>query len=596
MRCVLALIGSISTLFWAGAARGDVPTAAELLPASTIAVLHVESASKIVQWAEEHPARSRIEQLPQVIAGKKSQQYQAFAGGVVLFEASMQMRWQQVLEGVSENGLTIGLDPETDGVVLLSHGSTDVAAKLFQTLTSTAKIVGNQNAKIEQSAYQGYPVLSIDQAKIAQLNDWIVVTNKPKLGKQVVDRYHALTNGSTDLTESTELPASTEFPMGLANVENYRVASESQSSSTWMFIDVDRIRKSGAAPELYSGRTENILAEALVGGLFSILQETPYATAGLTLDESAVDLSIELPTQPVWIEPRKYSFADTPESAPPHLDASDRLLSFTAYRDLSEMWLRSGDYLTEKAADELAVADATLSTFFAGRDFGIDILGAFEPGVQFIASRQAFPTGRPQPAIKLPQFALQFTMKDPEFMRGEIRRVFISLFGFLNVIGAMEKQPQLDFAMDSLEGDVELVSTYYLPPSEDETLPGRSFDQAPINYNFSPTVAFRDDKMIVASTRQLATELATGPDDTAPNTAINSQLILDAQVGKELLVDNRDQLIAQNMLENGHSSEAAEAEIGLLLDLVALLRESSLTIEASSEDATIIKLHLGIAP
>ncbi|HBE72319.1 MAG TPA: hypothetical protein DDW52_29645, partial [Planctomycetaceae bacterium] len=545
---------------------------------------HVASPSQIAQWAEEHPARERIEQLPQVIAGKKSKQYQAFSGGVALFEASMQMRWQEVLDAVSANGLTVGLDPDTDGVALLSRGDSGVVSKLFQTLASTAKVLGNQNAEIDQSEYLNYPVLAINQVKVAQLDDWIVVTNKPQLGKQIVDRYHAIANGST-------APGSR-----LGDVENYRLAKQSHSSSNnWLFMDIERIRQSGAAPELYSGRTENILAEALVGGLFSVLQETPYATAKLKFDETAIDLSVTLPTQPEWLQSRAYSFAGGDHTAPTHLDAKNRLASFTAYRDLSEMWLRAGDYLTDKAADELAVADATLSTFFAGRDFGVDILGAFEPGVQLIASRQAFPSSSPQPAIKLPQFALQFTMKNPDFMRGEMRRVFISLFGFLNVIGAMEKQPQLDFAMETFEGDVELISTYYLPPSQDETLPGRSFAEAPINYNFTPTIAFRDDKLIVSSTRQLATELATTPNEQSSGSAVNAQLVLNTEVGREILEDNRNQLVTQNMLENGHSSEAAEAEIGLLLSLVELFRESSLTVEAPHKNATVIELHLGVA-
>ena len=77
-----------------------------------------------------------------------------------------------------------------------------------------------------------------------------------------------------------------------------------------------------------------------------------------------------------WVgEERAYFFGEDGMATvtnPPQVDG--QLFSISAFRGLSEMWLRADDLLTEKGSDELAQANSQLSLFFAGRDFGMDIL------------------------------------------------------------------------------------------------------------------------------------------------------------------------------------------------------------------------------
>ncbi len=52
------------------------------------------------------------------------------------------------------------------------------------------------------------------------------------------------------------------------------------------------------------------------------------------------------------------------------------------------MWLRAGDLFDEGMNEKLAQADSQLATLFSGKDFGEDILSAFAPQVQFLATRR----------------------------------------------------------------------------------------------------------------------------------------------------------------------------------------------------------------
>jgi hypothetical protein len=242
------------------------------------------------------------------------------------------------------------------------------------------------------------------------------------------------------------------------------------------------------------------------------------------------------------------------------------------------MWLRAGDLFDEKINDGFAQADANLTTFFAGKDFGEDILGSLTPQVGFVASRQDFTDILPQPAIKLPSFALVMELREPEEMTRELRRTFQSMIGFFNVLGAMEGRPQLEMEMDKLDDGSELITTVYIPEEDD-----RESTSADIIFNFSPSVGFSGKRFVVASTGQLARELTAAAVPERAATDSNTDVSLQGDILQQILNDNREQLIAQNMLGEGHSREEAEAAIGLLLEAVGYLKDASLQLVPTAE-------------
>ena len=231
--------------------------------------------------------------------------------------------------------------------------------------------------------------------------------------------------------------------------------------------------------------------------------------------------------------------------------------------------------LVERSVDQLAQADSNLSTLFAGKDFGEEILGEVHPEIQVVVARQLFADKTPKPAIKLPAFAAVFRLKDPETVGPDFRRTYQSLIGFLNVIGAMNGQPQLDLDMDK-EDNYQIVSANYLP--EKDASPGG----LKIHYNFSPSVAFVGEHFIVSSTKALARELAVAVSkENKPNSDVNSFVQVNVGGVSAILADNRGQLVAQNMLSEGHSKEEAERAIGDLFALLEAVEDASIDLAAS---------------
>ncbi len=268
------------------------------------------------------------------------------------------------------------------------------------------------------------------------------------------------------------------------------------------------------------------------------------------------------------------------------------LVSLTTYRDLSQFWAAAPDLFDDATQAKFEQADSQLAPLFSGRDFARDFLGSFAADIQLVATRQHFDGGKqPSPDIKLPAFALVFRLNAPEKVRRSLKASFQSIVGFANVAGSQFGQPQLELE-SAKQGDTELVTATYLPPDD-----GDAKQAGKINYNFSPAMALIADRFILASTQSLARELAelvpkesSSAQDTTGRTT-NTRIVSDLRVAKDVLSDNRPQLIAQNMLEKGHDREQAEREIGILLELLGYLRGAALEL---SSDQQAIRLDLGI--
>ncbi len=542
--------------------------AAQLLPDSTVIYAEIADPKAALATLLNHPLRQRIEALDAVEQAKKQDQYQQFQAVLAVVEAQMGLKWHEAVEQVASGGFYLAVDGATEGVALIMHGDEEVTDKVLNTLIrltrEDAQRKGNDDP-IKQAEYRGITAYRAGEARLARSGSWLLASNKDDLAKQLAD---AILDGRSN---------------PLANKDSFqqaRAARQGQPTG-WMYLDINALREANVADELYAERTDNPGAELIFGGISSNLAKTPYATVSLYISAESTRLVLAAPHDASWVsEARSHFFGpDGKGSAPPAPQVPNALFSLTTYRDISHMWLYAGDLFDENINDELAQADSNLSTLFSGKNFGEDVLGAITPQIQFVASRQDFGDRVPQPTIKLPSFAAVFELKDPEKTRDEFRRTFQSLIGFLNVVGAMNGQPQLDMETTN-NGDITLVTASFVPePKERESKAAR------INYNFTPSVAFVGPRLILSSTRELAEQLSSSSSAVGQDSAYNTQLELHADVLAEVLNDNRESLIAQNMFENGHGREEAVAQIDILFEVIRAFRGASMSL--STQDGQL---------
>lgn len=552
-------------------------TAAEILPASTVGYLEISDPKQLIGVILDHPLRKRVEDLAEYKKALDSKEGQQLRTGIVFAEFQLGMELRPALEKLTGGGIYLAGDPKSNGIALLVKSSD--AALLEKLLDTALKLARDAAANqgggdpIKSVEYRGVKAYQAGEARFAIIGSWLVATNKDELGKQMFDNY---------LDGGASLAADAQFQAARKNI--------SGKPTAWGYLSLAPLRNAGVAKELYKEKSDNPALEVLFGGLLSNLKQTPFATVSLYVETEQVRLVAQTPHDPSWVaKPREFYFGPGNKGAAPEpLTPKQTILSIGTYRDFAGLWLSKSDLFDENVIAGFAQADNTLSTLLQGRDFGRDILGAFRPEMQLVVARQDYKgLETPEPDIKLPAGALIVQFKEAEKMQPQLKLLFKSLVGFINVASAQQGQPPLDFN-DEKHGDGSMVVTKYLA---DKSTDGK------INYNLSPTIGFVKDRFIISSTSNLAGELidlaaAAKPTAVAENQPRdNTRATISVAPLRAVLEDNRKHLVAQNQLEKGHSKEAAENEIGGLLAILSAVKDATLRLGG---DGKSLSFELGL--
>lgn len=565
---VLGIIFSFSApQGWASSVHAQSLDITEILPASTVVFLEgappdLVLATPFVQRVVASEAFQETLRDPQVLPS---------IAGLALTELALGETTVNLVSSLARQGWFFAIDAETQGMVMLARAEdqASLSRRIARVTTLVRQQLAGNGSSFEENDYRGWKVFKTDQGVIAHRDEWLMIANQKVLAKQIAD---AMIDGN---------------PASLASTPSFQRAMQGEQSRidvaagkvAWLYVDVEKIRSAGVAAELFRGRADNPLAELLFGGVLTTLKHTPLLRAVGAIENESLRLVIDAPHDPSWVgEEREFFFGPQGKgSAFPPLAAAQPLLSASVYRDLSAMWLHAGDLFDEQVNEQLSLSESNLTTLFSGRDFGEEILGAVQPEIRLVVSKQNFTTGGPQPAIKLPQFAIVAQLREPETMQRELRRSFQSLIGFLNVVGAMDGQPPLDLESEKEEGVSLTFGTYAIDRDE------KKIDQLPLQFNFSPTLAFRDQWMILSSTTGLARELIAV--DLNPQEALlsNTAVQIEGEAIVELLEENRQQIIAGNMISKGHTAEEAERELAGLLTWLRLVDQLTLDYRVGSQ-------------
>jgi hypothetical protein len=598
---VLAAVVVLTTR-WAALAADDPAaaqkaaadrSAAEMLPSTTLFYAEVERPAEVIRLVLDHPLRQRLEQSPEYRKAFDTPQFKEFQTVVEAVENRSGVKWRDALEATTGGGFVVAVDAITQGVVVLAK-STDprttetVRDALFSLAREDAKNKGNADP-IETRQYRGLTAYKAGDSVIANVGPWLIISNKQNLSKAVADRILDSGAGGT-LAQDDDFVAARKL-------ERDKPAAD--RGSAWAFLRLAPVRMVAASNPVFdkTAKSDNPVAELLIGGLAGSPRRAPYLAGSLRLHEQGVKLTVTSPHDRSWIPAgREFFFAPPGQGggADKPLKPKGTLLSITTYRDLAAWWEAGPDTYTEGVAAKMAQADSGLSNFLGGKSFGTDVLGSFAPQMQLVVAAQDYAAaGVPAPSIRLPAGALVFRLRDKEAAKADVKKhfrvAFQSIVALANLDGASKGRPLLEMKNER-RGGAEILYATYEAPSEDaapEAAKPEAADKKPVAdaktssdpkgagkdvyYNFSPSLVISKDRLMLCSTRQIADELAdlASTETGTPERLMQNTLIeVSPQPIAELLRANREQLVAQNMLEKGHDRTQAEKEIDVFVALV----------------------------
>ncbi len=561
-------------------AGADEPVVRKMLPSTTAIYVEVKSLESVLEHPlsktlQDSTAFKKLWRLPEVMK---------LRGGLVLFEFAIGDKVDSLAKNLTANGFHFAVDKTTEGAVLLAcTESQEWTDEYLQKLVKLARADANsknQSDPIQEFEYRGIRCYEFQKVIVGSIGSILLVTNKNELGKSIIDRH-------LDSTDDHLLGNSLFQRAWMSNAQHE--LKNSEESFVKAFIDLDTLRNAGVAKDLLMGKSWDFAGELILGGVLASIQKTSFAAGELFLAENKLSMQLRIPHSREWTEKSRTFFVGPMGNghASSLIDSSGWMASLIAYRNLTELWLRAGDLFNEKVNDQLAQADNTLTTLFSGKDFGTDILGAIEPQIQLLVTEQKFEPSN-APAIQLPSFGLVAKLKDP-LMKNELKRTFQSFIGFLNVTGAMQGNPQLDLDSESIDGK-QIYTATYIREGDKQYENG-----LPIQFNFSPTLAFDDDLVFIASTNTLVKKVAinsTKQNEAETLAKNNTVLEVNFKSLQNVLEANRRQLVSQNMLEKGHSKSEAEKETDTWMSLLSLLRTGTAVLRF--DDHVHLKFELEI--
>jgi hypothetical protein len=559
VRLPLLAAGLLLALVSASKAAED-RVASELLPGTVVAYAEIREPKRIIDTVLDHPLAAEVKAHPNYQQALTTPQYERFQAVVKAVEAKLGIPYRQAVSELVQGGIHIGFDLPTQGVIVLAKAADEkCAAKArdaaLELVRAEAQRQG-QGDPIKTDDHRDIPLYQIGEGRLAVAGPWIIASNKPLLLRLTLNNF---------LAKDASLSDDEQFKKA--------IAARPKEAAAWGYVDLRLLRDLGILKRALSQKSDNPAIELIAGGVVGGLPSAPYVTAAAELDATGVRLTATLPSDVKAAAGKRefYLGKDGVGQAPPLLKPAETILSLSTFRDFASMWRNAPDLFDDKVNAGIAQAESNLMTIFAGQNFRDDILGNLEPQMQLVVARQKFPQAGVTPAMKLPAVAVVMQMKNPEETTRIFKVTFQSVVGFLNVAGAQNRLAPLDLNMERSKESL-MVAAEYLPPKDEKLR-----DAAPPNFNASPTIVFVGNKVILSSAKPLALELAAGLDKQAAATpGVNSAIEADNQILQSILADNREPLIAQNMLEQGRDRAAAEKNIDLVLAILKHFDKSSL--------------------
>jgi hypothetical protein len=568
--------------------------AAAILPASTAAYVEVSRPKDLADLVSDHPLAKQLEQSPDIAKALQSEQFKKLRGVLDLV-------------GKRSSGVVVAVDPATQGLVILTKSqdpkaNDSVRDALFTIARDDAKAKGNPDP-VEPSDYRGLTAWKVGDGYVGHLGPWLLVSNSGLTAKAVADLY---LDGGTSLADDKEFAKARDLA-----VEGRH--EDDKTPAAFGYVRLALLRQLGFAKELIDNhdKSDNPAIELLLGGIMADLRDSPFVTATLDSGKQGIRLSLTTPHDPAKVPAeRKYYFSPTGGGADAPLLPAGTIASVSSYRDLAAFWQAAPDLFNEGVAGQIAQSESGLSTFLGGKSFSADILGALRPEIQIVAATQDFKAqGVAEPSIRLPAFATVFRIKPGEAktVRKTFKLAFQSLIAFANLDAASKNRPALETNNETRGKAEVLYATYdadYDKPAEKPAdKAGEKAGDKPAAkakddtyLNFSPAIVLSDDYLILASTRHIAEDLAdlTGASGAKPAKDLGATHTLISADGSgigQILHLDREQLIAQNMLNKGNDRAAAERDVDGLISLVESVKDAKVRL---TQNDRLLRLEIGI--
>ncbi len=568
-----------------GGAVVDSLEAASWLPDSVVAVVRFEKLGELWTSLEQTGAWQTVASAPQLAQLQATPQYRQWTTGRLFIEGLFEQDLPSLVQEATAGPGIAALDRD-GGLAVIFHPAEDTFQRTQKVLSEFATLAGLSREGppgLRAVAYQGVPAFAADELRIAFHQGRVVLASSSALGKAILDRALAA-QPQQNLAQQAWYRAA-ESALAAAGLSDLRVHGA---------IDLEALRQAG---KLQMERGKDLGQELILGGVFEVISQSPWATFGgdFAGGQLAVRFAAPLPQS---LDPRwDYFFGSADAdgkgrgSVPASFEFAEQILSVRWHRDLGAFWNMAPQLISDENAQAgMAKAESDIATLLGGVTTVGEVFGFLDPQFDLVVCQPRESIRAAQAEIKIPTFALVGKMRDRAKGERVLRLAFQQLISFANLNAGPGGYPPMEVLTERVDGDTFCVAEYMQLSDRQDS---RDYMAAGLYRNFSPTLAISDERLVIASDRGLAEQILAAPPSTRSTSdgalagGTNSIIEIRPPQAAALGQMNRDALIAQRMLQTGRERTEVAAEIDLFLAIADRIDYAALRLGV---DATYVTL------
>lgn len=554
------------------------PDAAALVPEDAILVLEVPNPRPLVERAFDRQVVSFVQSLPPYRQAVNQPDTRQALEVIRFFENKYDVDTPELFAKLLGGGITLAVLPADQALLIVEAEDPEMLAGVhdfFRTIAEGEAAKAGEPNRVKSAEYGDVKGWSFAPEEAhAIVENQLIVANSPEILQAALDRRAGVATGS--VAESDHFAAA-------------RRSIDDNADAT-LFANMTVLKH---LPDFQDALNQNqnplgrLLFEPLLGGL----NQATWLAAGVTVDQEEAILRV-CTDRTTGQDPASNRFAE-PDSAAdgamPTLRVPRQIAGISLYRDLHRFYAAKDELFGQRTSG-LIFFENMMGIFFSGKDLTEDVLAETHPDIRLVVARQKYDEKTGTPAVQLPGFAAIIRLRDAQDFELVAKEAWQKAIGLVNFTRGQQALPGLIIDSATQQGVSYNVAYFSVAEQEDRRAAGMRF-------NFQPAVAVADDHLILSSTDDLARDLIAAlktesKRQTGPVAGTHSLAVLKGPALAAILKANRDALERQNMVEKGHSREAAKKEIGGLI--AALDHLTGIQVEAA-EKKDVMQVNISVS-
>jgi hypothetical protein len=589
----------------AAAAADDQKVPATPTEPDAVVCLELPHPERLIDRFFDPRIQGYLKLLPQYQKFSSGKQLADLRGVAAVIASQLDTTWEQGLRDLTGGGILAEVEASPGQAprvhVLVTAAKPELLEKASHVFLKLARQDAQQKGNPDpatESSHRGLTITAVGgpQGIAYCISDGrLLATNSVKNLERLIDRGVELAARSGKPSAAGKADGAL---LALSASPRWKAIRAKQASDAlvWSFVDLDRLRKIDPAKFAYANQPDTGIT-LLFGSWYEAVRKASSATASIRWTDNELAANVELAGPKEVRSPAFKGYVPgSGKGAGPLIRPPGTIGSLSLWRDWSTIWESKADLFSAETVQGFTQLDTFAGQFFGVREFGPDVLGAFEPHWRLVVASQDYQSLKPVPDVKYPGLAFVTELNDPnsDFAQ-RLKVAFQTFVGLSNVDAVQKKGPPFELVSEQVEGVTLATARYMVPKTE---TPAATSPDA--RYNVSPSAAQVGKYFILSTSAGLARALIKDLRSADSSRKLAGELpetaVLEADGGElaRLLELNRARLAMQLMLSRGETKEKSEAFVDTGLALLRFLGTGLLTVR-DDPGSTSLKLSFKLS-